>query len=226
MLRKRSIVFFITAFWMACLPLVAQDDEEPEHINSHLGFTMSAPLNPTSQVVNSGIGVSAGAGYNFNSRHAIVGDFMWNHLTVTNEALAPIRAALQTADVNGSGNLFALTTNYRFELPHRGVSTYFIGGGGLYHRNAGVNRPIQTGTTISCLPGWRLFGFNCATGTTITDQTIVSSSSNTFGVNGGIGFTVHVGEPSYRFYVEARYHFAPSPGINTQIVAVTVGIRY
>jgi hypothetical protein len=187
---------------------------------------MTAPLNPIARVANGGLGLSVGGGYNFNSRHAIVGDFMWNHFTATNEALAPIRAALQTANVNGGGNLLAFTTNYRFELQRHGAGTYIIAGGGLYHRNAGVNRPIPTGTTITCQPGWRLFGFNCTSDTVFSDRTVVSSSSNTFGVDGGIGFTAHVGEPSYRFYMEARYHYAPSPTINTQIVAVTIGIRY
>jgi hypothetical protein len=45
-------------------------------------------------------------------------------------------------------------------------------------------------------------------------------------VNGGVGFTIRVGEAPYRFYVESRYHYAPTKNINTQLVAVTVGFRY
>src|SRR5581483_10839571 len=200
MLQWRMMLLWAVCLCVGCGALYAQEDDEPEKVNSHLGFTMTAPLNPIARVVNGGLGLSVGGGYNFSARQSIVGDFMWNHFTATNAALAPIRAALQTANVSGGGNLLALTVNYRFELQRHGKGTYFIGGGGLYHRSASIDRPIPTGTNISCEPGWRLFGLNCTSDAVFTDRTVVSSSSNTFGVDGGIGFTAHVGEPSYRFY--------------------------
>jgi hypothetical protein len=58
------------------------------------------------------------------------------------------------------------------------------------------------------------------------DQTLRSSSSSAFGANGGIGFTVRVGDAPWRVYVESRYHYAPTHRINTQLVITTVGIRY
>jgi hypothetical protein len=45
-------------------------------------------------------------------------------------------------------------------------------------------------------------------------------------VNGGVGFTMRVGEPPYRMYVESRYHYAPNRNISTQFLMVAVGIRY
>jgi hypothetical protein len=47
-----------------------------------------------------------------------------------------------------------------------------------------------------------------------------------FGYNGGMGLTVKVGEPRYRLYIEARYHYAPTSRINTQIIPITMGIRF
>jgi hypothetical protein len=56
--------------------------------------------------------------------------------------------------------------------------------------------------------------------------TVASSGSTAFGANAGIGFTIRVGEAPYRVYVESRYHHAPTKNVNTQLIAITVGIRY
>jgi hypothetical protein len=37
---------------------------------------------------------------------------------------------------------------------------------------------------------------------------------------------MRVGEAPYRLYTEARYHYAPTKSMNTQYIAVTVGIRF
>jgi Outer membrane protein beta-barrel domain len=53
-----------------------------------------------------------------------------------------------------------------------------------------------------------------------------SAGAGSLGGNAGIGFTVKTAEPSYRLYLEARYHYAPTRQIATQWVNVTFGIRY
>jgi hypothetical protein len=121
--------------------LHAQDDLTGEtKFNTNLGMTVSAPLNPTARFVHVGWGVAYGAGYNFNRRNAVIGEVMWNRLSPTNAALLPIRAALQSSQISGHGNLVALTANYRFELRGKVLGTYFIGGGGLYYRNASLQQ--------------------------------------------------------------------------------------
>jgi len=81
----------------------------------NLGLTTSLPLHPTSQFMSAGLGVNAGAGYNFDRRNALIGEFMWNWLYPTDAALQPIRIAAQSPNIGGHGNLFALTANYKFE---------------------------------------------------------------------------------------------------------------
>jgi hypothetical protein len=58
------------------------------------------------------------------------------------------------------------------------------------------------------------------------NQPPIMSSSNALGANGGIGFTARGGESPYRFYAEARYHYAATENISTHFVAITVGVRY
>jgi hypothetical protein len=60
----------------------------------------------------------------------------------------------------------------------------------------------------------------------VPNQQLGSTGSNAFGGNVGIGFTARVREEPYRLYIETRYHYAPSKNISTQLVTVSVGIRY
>jgi Outer membrane protein beta-barrel domain len=211
----------------ACCSAFPQEegDDDPKG-NVNLGMPFSGPLNPMGRFTNFGLGAVVGGGYNFTRRHAVVGEFMWNHLFVPDGAVAPIRAAVQNPDINGSGKLYMLTGNYRFELRGKTLGTYFIAGGGVYHRSVSLSQTVTTGTSVTCEPTWEWWGFSCSSGAVTANQTLRGSSSTAPGVNGGFGFTVRVGEAPYRVYVESRYHYSPMRFINTQLVTVTLGIRY
>jgi hypothetical protein len=217
----------ITVLVIAHCTAYAQEegDDNPKG-NVNLGMPISAPVNPTARFVNVGIGTTIGAGYNFTRRHAVVGEFMWNHLSLANGAVLPIQVAVQNPNISAGSNLLAFTGNYRFELRGAVRGLYFIGGGGYYFRSFHFSQKVTTGSSIGCTPTWLWFGFACESGTVTANQTIGSSSSHSLGANGGIGFTARVGEAPYRVYVESRYHYAPGKGVSTQLVSVTVGIRY
>lgn len=210
----------------SCAARAQDEGDDDPRANTNLGMPISAPLNPTAQYLHFGWGSTIGAGYNFTRRHAVVGEMMWNHLFINSGALNPIRAALQNPSIGAGGNLLAFTGNYRFELRGRATGIYLIAGGGWYYRNTHLSQKITTGSSVTCTPTWLWFGFDCASGSVVANQTLISSSSSAMGVNGGIGFTARVGEAPYRVYVESRYHYAPNKGVSTQIVAVTLGIRY
>jgi len=199
---------------------------EDSKLNTNMAIPLSVPLNPLAKSVNFGLGTTVGAGYNLSRRNAIVAEFMWNRLFVSSETLAPLRQALHTHNLNGHGNLYAFTANYKFEMSGHSLGTYFIAGGGFYYRNANLSQHVVTGTATTCTREWLFWGFTCTSGTVSSDQTLASASSGTLGANGGIGFTVKVGEPRYRLYFEARYHYAPTTRLNTQIIPITMGIRF
>jgi hypothetical protein len=225
--KATSAAIAIIALILSGPSLRAQDegDDNPKG-NVNLGFTTTAPLNPTGRFVDLGLGTNIGAGYNFNRRHALVGEFMWNHLFISSSALDPIRQAVGNPDVGSSSNVFAFTANYRYELRGKRLGAYLIGGGGWYYRNAHLSQKVTSDGTTVCTPIWLWWGFSCQSGTVTADQTIAGSSSNTLGVNGGIGFTTRVSDAPYRLYFESRYHYAPSKGVSTQLATITVGIRY
>jgi hypothetical protein len=229
---KVVLVAVILAAWLT--PLHAQygangEDQADDNskINSNFGFTVPVPVSATADVISTGWGFTAGVGYNFNRRNAFVGEFMWNKVYPNTPQLDPLRAVLQGAGgLDGNTDLFVISGNYRFELRGKLMGVYLIGGPGWYHRNSNLSRTITTGTGITCAPVWFWWGFSCTSGLVTANQTLASSGASAWGVNGGGGVTVRVGEAPYRLYFEARYHYAPNSNINTQFVQVTVGIRY
>lgn len=206
----------------------AQDDYEYETpVNASIGAIVSAPLNPSARFVNYGWGLTTGAGYTLTRHHALIGEFMWNKLYPTSGALQPVLVAFNQPKIAAYTNVLALTANYRYEPRGRESGVYFIGGGGLYYRNADVKHPVPIGPNVPCAPAWTWWGYTCNSGFVSTSNLVLNRYNSTkFGVNGGIGFTIRGREESYRFYVETRYHYAPSKEFNTQILDVTVGFRY
>lgn len=223
---KRVLLYTFLLAILCCHAYAQNEGDDDPRANVNLGMTIGAPLNPTARFLNLGWGITYGTGYNFTRRHAVVGEFMWNHLYPSDAALDPVRVALQNPGIHGSGNLFAFTGNYRFELRGKALGTYFIGGGGLYYRTAELSERVTSSTSTICRPIWLWWGFTCTAGTVTSNQTIGSSSSSALGLNGGIGFTARVGEAPYRVYVETRYHYAPNKGIKTQLLGISLGIRY
>ena len=173
-----------------------------------------------------GWGFVCGTGYNISKHHSLLGEVMWNRLSPTSEALAPIRAALQNNDINGHGNLAVLTANYRLQFEGRVFGTYLIAGGGVYYRQASLSQHVVVGDSVSCTPAWQWWGFTCQSGTVMSHQTLASSSSTAPGGNVGIGFTVRIPNSQYKFYVESRFHYATNRGLATRIIPFTIGVRF
>ena len=101
-----------------------------------------------------------------------------------------------------------------------------MAGSGLYYRHTSITKEVVTGNNIVCTPMWLWWGYECSSGVVTENQTLASWSATAPGFNGGVGFTVRVGDPPYRFYAESRYHYVPNSRINTQVINISFGIRY
>lgn len=225
--RIGPLVGLVLIMSTCLIPLHAQDQyDENSHLNTNLAFPITVPVGDNANFFKLGTGVVAGAGYNFDRHNAFVGEFMWNWLYPTDQSLAPLRSATQLTGLNGHSNLFTLTANYRLEMQGHTLGAYLIGGGGLYYRNASLNSTVTVPPGTPCLPAWSWWGFPCSGGTVLVSQTRSSFNSAVFGGNAGAGFTIKVGEPRYRLYFEARYHYAPSSNFNLRMIPVTTGIRF
>jgi hypothetical protein len=162
-LKIRNIIVLAIAL-TPLLPLHAQDDCGDEcRINSNLAMVVNVPVNPTAQAVGTGWGIVGGAGYNFNKRNAVIGEFMWNRVYPSG-GLEPLQATLASSNLNGNTNLFTLTGNYRFELRGRLLGTYLIGGGGWYSRNTWALESSHLRHRHSLHPGVALVGIHLHVG--------------------------------------------------------------
>ena len=221
--------FLVLAIALAQLPsLHAQDDCAGVcKVNSNLAMVLNMPVSSTAHVAGVGWGVVGGVGYNLNQRNAVIGEFLWNRMYPSGGVLQQFQTGpSESGSLKGNSNLYALSGNYRYEMRGRLLGAYLIGGGGWYFRKNWLSRDITAGPGTVCTPAWQWWGFTCTSGTVTASQTLATSSTNAWGANAGIGFTVRVGEGPYRLYTETRYYYAPTRNVNTQFIAVSVGIRY
>src|SRR5947209_5529520 len=95
--------------------LFAQDECTEEcKVNTNVAIVTNAPISSSAHVVGTGWGLVGGAGYNFNQRHALVGEFMWNRVYPSGGALQPLQTVLQSNDLRGNTDFYALTANDGF----------------------------------------------------------------------------------------------------------------
>lgn len=200
----------------------AQDSK----INTNLGAGVTVPLNPLGQFVGPSGNIVVGIGYNFDRHNSFVGQFMWAGLNETNDLLRPIRLATKFRDLDRTSNLFALTANYRLQKQGKTYGAYLIAGGGLYYRQAELSREIIVGRETVCGPSWTWWGFTCTSGFVTENQTLFDANSAAGGGNAGAGFTIRLNEEGYKFYIEARYHYARTSRVNTQFIPITLGISW
>jgi hypothetical protein len=224
-LRSVLVVFLIAA---ACGRDARAQEGENSKITTNIGMGVSVPLNPTGRFVNNSVNFVVGVGYNVDKhkRHSIIGQFMWSGLSPDREAFLPIRAIDGFQRISGSSNLFTLTGNYRYQHQWKVFGLYFIGGGGMYSRQASLSRRVDVGLATVCQPIWNWWGYSCVSGIVSQDRTLISTGSTVFGGNGGVGFTIKITDDGYKFYVESRYHYAPTRGIATTLIPITLGFAW
>jgi hypothetical protein len=220
------ILILTSLFATAHLPTLFAQEAEDSKLNTNLGMGLTVPLNPTAQFVGSSVNVVVGAGYNITKHHSFVGQFMWAGLPPNKDVLRPIWIVAGSRDISGSSNLFTLTGNYRYQRLGRTFGVYLIGGGGMYYRRSSLSRRVVVGTGTVCGSSWDYFGYGCVNGLVSEDETLISKGSTVFGGNGGAGFTIRINKDGYRFYVEARYHYAPNKNIPTAFIPITLGFAW
>jgi len=231
-MRKQSLIVFGFLAILFVVPARAQENASP--FNVHIGGGIGVPVSRTSDFAGVSGTFQTGGGPNLTSHQSIVGEFMWQGLPPNHTALQALSqltcvqpvTTVSTCNLGVTRNLYALTANYMYHREGRRYGLYVIGGGGWYYRYGQLkNAAIAPGTV--CQPVWDWWGYTCVNGFVSTDNTIVSKGLSSGGINAGAGLTVKLADPGFRFYIEARYHYSPQGGrISTQIVPVTMGIRY
>jgi hypothetical protein len=233
----RKILFVVGLLATLVIPVRSDEGQKSpaeSQVNLHIGGGIGVPLYPTGKFAGIGGTFQAGAGPNLGIHHSIVGEFMWHALPPNQSTLLPVLNAFcllnppvppstvcSVASINATDNVYALTANYMYHRGGKRFGYYAIGGGGWYYRKAELkNFTVPPGTP--CVPAWGWWGYACQSGSVVLASTGISSG----GVNGGVGITVNM-TSGLKFYMEARYHYSPQGGrVSTQILPVTMGIRW
>jgi hypothetical protein len=204
-------------------------EAQESRVNTSLGVGLSAPISSTGHYAGESVNTVVGVGYNFDAHNSLIGEFMYANLPPTSGSLAQIAPSTPARSTDGTGSLFTVTGNYRLTLERKVLGTYFIGGGGMYYRYQEPSQKVVVASGTPCTGAWQWYGYSCSGG--IVSTTVAPNySSAAFGGNVGIGFTVRLGDvqnfEGYKFFVESRYHYAPNRNIPTQIITITVGVRW
>lgn len=195
-------------------------DESLTRWTADLGGGFNFPRGKTNRYVTGGEVFAAGAGYRYWTHTALMLQYGWYALPLQiDRAADPSLAALQP-----ESSLISITANLRTAIgPERIATPYVIGGGGWYRRvsSLSTDNPLQP---IVCSGTFLWWNYPCEE-QVVPPQVILSrSTSDRIGVNGGAGIRFHLWRASPNLFVEARYHWAPHPGVATSILPVTVGV--
>jgi hypothetical protein len=196
-------------------------------LDIHIGGGPATPLNPTARFAGVSANFQFGAGYKINRHSSVVGEFLWQGLPPNRSVLAQLIQSAATPNVNPntSVNVYSMTAEYMYRIEGVRFGFYAIGGGGWYDRYAKLNNySVAPGT--GCTPALEWWGYLCADGVVPVNNTLAAKGANSFGVNGGGGFTIRLNPAGFKMYFESRYHYAPSSRISTQLIPVTMGFRW
>jgi hypothetical protein len=189
----------------------------------NLGGGVTTPLNPTGNYTGVSGNFNAGVGYSINKKNSISGEFMWSGLPASVFILHPIEAP------SGNINLYSLTVNYRHHIDSihgSAFGLYGILGGGWYYRYSSIDKNYIVPPATVCAPSYYWWGYACDPGGYVASQTVAYRGASSGGVNGGVGFTIRLSDSGWKFYTEARYHYAFTTRVPTTLIPVTMGIRY
>jgi Outer membrane protein beta-barrel domain len=205
-----------------CISSLHAQDSDFGRLNFNIGGGLSVPLNPTARYVGVNGNGTSGLGANFDKYNSVEGDFLWVGLPPYRSLDHPIF----TPDVNV--NLFALTGQYRFHVDSIDGSpfgVYLLVGGGWYFRDTDISRRLYVPQFTPCQPIYNWWGLACgANGYVSTANSSHGSSAG--GANGGIGFTIRLGDGGWKFFAESRYHYVWSNFVPTTFVPISFGFRY
>jgi opacity protein-like surface antigen len=179
----------------------------------------------TQNLVNPGFNVLLGAGYKFNDRLSLIGEWNFNDLGV------PHSLANAVAQVpGGNEHLWTATLNPKFNVIRKGrFDGYAIGGGGFSRSLVSFTRPVL----VPCGYGYGYgygFGYGgaCAGNVTVSHH---SSNQAALDLGGGAEFRFSP-YSRYKLFIEARYLKAMTPksnlppGYDASVVPATIGIRW
>jgi hypothetical protein len=190
--------------------------------SSHLAFEagggFNAPIGNDTPYITWGGNFTAGGGLHFSKRFSALIEYQF----IDDKLPGAFVAA--GGGQNGDAHIWSLTLDPVIDLfPKSANSVYVTGGGGFY-------RKLTSFTVNVCCD---FYGY-------VVPEVANHFSSNQGGVNAGVGFTHRFGgvygDGTTKLFAEVRYLFVntpefnaftgPTPVGNTELIPVTLGVRF
>ena len=83
-------------------------------------------------------------------------------------------------------------------------------------------KDYQVPPNTVCTPDYYWYGYSCTAGY-VYSATIAYKGASAGGLNGGLGFTIRLADSNWRFFTEARYHYAFTNRVPSTFIPVTIG---
>ena len=183
------------------------------HFAAEFGGGWTTPANEDQHDLTYGWDVVAGAGYKFNRKFSLLGEYQFNSNKIPGKVLA------QVGEPGGDIHIWSLTVAPVWNYKTSGVwGGYLTGGGGYYRKTTSFTEP-------ALITGYYCDYFYCYPYQYVGDVVVAQFSTNQGGLNVGGGFTFGNWSGG-KLYAEARYTWIDTPGRSTQIVPVTFGFRW
>jgi Outer membrane protein beta-barrel domain len=203
---------------LLCTLLVGEGYSQNYTFN--IGAGPGFPLGSTDNFASISYNFVTGGGVSATPHIKLDAEFMFHGIPVQKK----IVDHLGLSDVKG--RVYALSGNILVGTPiGRGNTVYAIAGGGWYRRTLEAKQTVFQAGTV-CSPYWSWWGEECVNGIFATDVTVGSRTSSAPGFNFGGGLTCQIGDSPAHIYVEARYHLAYTRNVHTQILPLTIGLRF
>lgn len=211
MLRKKIVLQSFLVLFLGAAALA----QLPTSFEVHVGGGFTVPTGDLSGRLDGRGHFLVGAGYNFLPKLELQAEYMHNTFGISRSELA------RNNEPNGDANVNSLTIDpvLHIHLPFTRLGAHAMAGIGYYRRTVEFTRPTTALTTFFD----PFFGF--FTAAVPANQIIGSVSRDGFGYNIGAGLDYNLSGPA-QLYFEVRYHDAHMAHGNTQMVPLTIGLRF
>jgi opacity protein-like surface antigen len=178
------------------------------------GYTQ--PVGGINARLKGGYNFNGGLGVNLGPYLTMMGEYTFMDSGLTDDFKA------RNSIPGGSVRVHAVTLSpvVRFGGDRR-VSPYITGGFGWYRRTVELTQPTTQLTTIFD-PFWGAF----YPAQVPVNQILASYSVNKGGWNAGAGLDFKFGDSRAKMFVEGRYHYVQTRSVATELVPITVGVRW
>jgi len=187
----------------------------PEGLEGHIGAGFTVPTGDMDGRLAGRSHFQIGAGFSLLPLLELQGEYMHNTFGITRSALARINEPNGNAHVNS----FTVDPVLHLHLPFTRLSARAMAGVGYYRRTVQFTQPTTALTTVFD-PFFGVF-----TAAVPANLVVGSATRNGLGYNLGAALDYALAG-RLKLYFDVRYHDAHMAHGNTQMVPVTVGLRF